>query len=79
MALCFVRCRSTKLRALHVSAEMLRVLGVSPLIGRSFVPDEDTPTGPRAAMISYEMWQAHYAGARDIVGRVVQLDDARNR
>jgi len=55
------------------------VLGVSPLIGRSFVPDEDTPTGPRAAMISYEMWQAHYAGARDIVGRVLQLDDARNR
>src|SRR5262249_39731883 len=38
--------------------------------------DEDTPTGPRATLMSYEMWQARFGGDEHIVGRVVTLDDA---
>ena len=60
---------------LRASASLLATLGVAPFMGRTFTPDEDTPTGPRAALVSYELWQTRFAAARDIIGRVVRLDD----
>ena len=60
---------------LRASASLLATLSVAPFMGRSFTPDEDTPTGPRAALVSYELWQTRFGGAQDIVGRVVRLDD----
>ncbi|HTE46971.1 MAG TPA: ABC transporter permease [Gemmatimonadaceae bacterium] len=64
-----------EVRTVRASSSLLSVIGVSPLLGRSFLPDEDMPTGAKSAMISYEAWQARFAGARDVVGRVVKLDD----
>ncbi|HEY2375444.1 MAG TPA: ABC transporter permease [Gemmatimonadaceae bacterium] len=60
---------------LRASASLLATLGVGPFMGRTFTPDEDTPTGPRAALVSYELWQTRFGAAQDIVGRVVRLDD----
>ncbi|HEY3703617.1 MAG TPA: ABC transporter permease [Terracidiphilus sp.] len=55
-------------------AEMLRVLGVSPVLGRNFLPDEDVPHGPPVVMISYALWQGHFSGDRQIVGREINID-----
>lgn len=67
--------RAEEVRTLRASGSLLTTLGVSPLFGRTFSPDEDTPTGARVALISFELWQSRFAGTRDIVGRVVSLDD----
>ncbi|MGA8269553.1 MAG: ABC transporter permease [Candidatus Acidiferrales bacterium] len=53
-----------------VSADMFSVLGVRPLLGRAFLPDEDQP-GHFVAMISYRLWQSHFGADPNMVGRAV--------
>lgn len=67
--------RAEQVRALRASSTLLATLGVRPFLGRTFTPEEDTPTGARVALVSYELWQSEFAGASNIVGRVVTLDD----
>src|SRR5579872_4219479 len=43
------------LKGVHVSASFLRILGVDPVLGRGFRPDEDVAGGAPVAMISYEL------------------------
>jgi len=56
-----------------VSAGLFSVLGVSPLLGRDFRPDEDRP-GTDVAVLSWGLWQSRYGGDRSIVGQTVTLD-----
>ncbi|MFL6537528.1 MAG: ABC transporter permease [Chthoniobacterales bacterium] len=65
-------------QALHlvgeaISAETFSLLGVTPLIGRGFAANEDEP-GNHAAVLSYQLWQTHFAGEPTIVGKSVTLD-----
>jgi putative ABC transport system permease protein len=57
----------------RVTYDMLRVLGLQPALGRSFTIDEDVPNGPKVAMISYEIWQQRFGGARDVTGRSIRI------
>src|SRR5262249_38381873 len=54
----------------------LSVLGVTPILGRAFTPQEDVPNGPRVAIIGYGLWQRRYGGDRSIVGRTIQINGA---
>jgi putative ABC transport system permease protein len=56
------------------SANMFDVLGVQPAIGRAFRPDEDTPGGPRVAVLSHGFWLRRYAGNAGVLGRAITLD-----
>jgi predicted permease len=49
------------------------VLGVAPVIGRTFTEAEDRDD-ERVVLISYGLWQRRYAGASDITSRTVLLD-----
>lgn len=57
------------LRGIHVSASFLRILGVAPMLGRGFRPEEDWPGGTPVVMISAELWQRRFAGDSQIVGK----------
>jgi len=48
-----------------VSAGFFRTLGVTPMMGRDFLPGEDTPSAPRTVILSYEAWQRRYGGRAD--------------
>jgi predicted permease len=74
-ALLTVGDRTEPVRTVRASSSLLGTLGVAPLLGRTFLPDEDTPTGPPAALMSFELWQSRFGGDAGIVGRVVSLDD----
>lgn len=65
---------SEKIRALYVSASFFPTLGVSPLKGRTFLPEEDQREGPRVAVIGYEFWQGRFGGADTAVGQTITLD-----
>jgi predicted permease len=52
-----------------ISADLFPVLGISPLYGRAFRPDEDRLGAAPVAMISYDLWQRRFAGDRSAVGR----------
>jgi len=61
------------LKGAHVSASFLRILGVQPMLGRGFRPEEDSAGGPPVAMISSELWQRRFSADPQIVGKTVTL------
>lgn len=52
----------------RVSAGLFRTLGVTPILGRSFLPDEDVSGGPRPLVLSYSTWQNRFAGRKQVLG-----------
>jgi hypothetical protein len=52
-----------QLTAQYVSASFLNVLGVQPLLGRNFAPEEDLPNRNSAALVSYALWQDGFGGS----------------
>jgi predicted permease len=58
-----------------VSASMLDVLGVEPVLGRFFLPGEDVVGGAPVTVISYDTWQARYGGNPSVLGRPVHFDE----
>ncbi len=57
----------------RVTAGFFRVLGVRPLLGREFTPDEDREGGPNLAVLSYRLWRRAFDGDPSVVGRSVLL------
>jgi putative ABC transport system permease protein len=63
-----------RVRAAEVTANLLDVLGVEPLRGRSFrAEDEGSGTGP-VALLSYPLWQRRFAGDPGIVGKIIRAN-----
>ena len=62
------------LRLTQGSDNLFDVFGVNPILGRTFSPGEDQPGKNDVVVLSYEVWQQNFGGAKDVVGRVVKLD-----
>jgi predicted permease len=58
-----------------VSANFFNVLGVKPLLGRTFVPDDDTPNSNAVLILSYKYWKSNQGGDPNIVGKVFQMNN----
>ncbi|HTQ53277.1 MAG TPA: ABC transporter permease [Bryobacteraceae bacterium] len=56
------------------SQEFLPALGIKPIVGRNFLPEEDRPGGPPAVMISNALWQRRFHSDPAAVGRVLTVD-----
>lgn len=57
-----------------ISAGFFGLLGVNPILGREFVPDEDRVGGNRVALLGEGLWKRKFAGAHDIVGKNLTID-----
>ena len=57
-----------------VAADLFSLLGVKPLLGRTFAPGEDEIGATPIAMISEGLWRRKFGSAADIVGKSVTLD-----
>ncbi|MFZ0924476.1 MAG: ABC transporter permease, partial [Candidatus Acidiferrales bacterium] len=62
-----------RITASRVSASTFPLLGVSPLLGRTYTRAEDESRA-KVVVLSYVLWQRRYAGDRGILGRTVDLD-----
>jgi putative ABC transport system permease protein len=60
-----------------VSADLLPLLGVAPLLGRTFTPEDDRDGAPGTVLLGHGLWQTAFGGAPDVVGRTVTLDGER--
>src|SRR5581483_1382551 len=60
----------------RTTANFFSVLGVRPLLGRTFTEDEDR-AGAAVVVISYPLWQRRFAGDPAVVGRTLLMSDNR--
>jgi putative ABC transport system permease protein len=63
-----------RLLGLAATASMSRVLGLSPLVGRTLRAEDERPGSRRVAMLSEPLWRAQFGGDAGIVGRLITLD-----
>jgi putative ABC transport system permease protein len=59
-----------------VTANFFPVLGVSPLIGRTFTEAEDKAQTP-VVLLSYRLWQRRYGGDAGVIGRSIAMNGAQ--
>ena len=60
-------------KGLSVSPNFFSVLGVSPILGRSFRPEEAQPGRNNVVLISWGVWRDLFEGDANIVGRTVKI------
>ncbi|HKW25173.1 MAG TPA: ABC transporter permease [Terriglobales bacterium] len=57
-----------------VESNFLPTLGVSPVLGRDFTPEDDLPKAPSVALISYGLWRGRFGGNPAAVGKLISVD-----
>ena len=58
----------------RVSANFFQVLGVDPILGRTFQAGEDQPGGPKVTVLTYALWQRRFGGNPGIIGRALTIN-----
>jgi predicted permease len=58
----------------RVTHDLARVLGIEPLLGRDFLPEEDRPEGPPVVLIRESVWRDRFGGRADVLGKTLKLD-----
>jgi predicted permease len=62
-----------------VSSDLFPLLGAKPVVGRAFLPEEDSYEGARVVILGHRLWQERFGGDRNIIGRSVKVDNFRLR
>jgi predicted permease len=63
-----------EVKALTVTADFFKVLGVSPLVGRTFTERDDTPGTPLTVVLAHGFWQRKFGGDPSVVGQALTMD-----
>lgn len=68
-----------RLAGQQVSASFFDTLGVRPSAGPGFAASADVPGGERQVVLGYGLWRERFAGDASVIGREIELDEARYR
>jgi predicted permease len=60
----------------EVTPNAFRLLGVAPVVGRDFVPEDARPGATPVVVLRYDAWTRLFHGAAEVVGRQIRLDGA---
>jgi predicted permease len=66
-----------RLDGMMVSCDLFDVLGVTPRLGRGFIP-ADEAAGARVVVLSHDVWQSRFGADPGIVGRSISIDEEPN-
>jgi putative ABC transport system permease protein len=58
----------------YVSANYFKMVGITPILGRDFGPEDDIPGGPPVVMLSNAAWQQRYGGDPNVLGTQIRLN-----
>jgi len=68
-----------KVKAVYASSGIFSVLGVKPLLGRTFLPEEDQWERNRVAVINHDLWQTRFGADPSVLGRNLTVDSYGRR
>ncbi|MBV9072914.1 MAG: ABC transporter permease [Acidobacteria bacterium] len=54
-----------------VSGDFFAALGVSPILGRTMLPSDDTPSSSPVAIVSYDFWRKHFGSDTEVAGKTI--------
>src|ERR1044072_4887250 len=63
-----------RIGAVRTTSVMFSLLGAHPLLGRTFLPEEDAPGKPPTAILSYGFWQQQFGGDQNVIGQAIMLN-----
>ncbi len=63
-----------RLDALDVTDGLIPLLGIPPMLGRSFTRQDDSAGGPDTVMITYGFWKKKFGGSTSVIGQSITLD-----
>jgi putative ABC transport system permease protein len=63
-----------RIAGVRVSANLPELLGVSPIVGRSFRSDEDAPGRNQVVLLGHGLWQRRFGSDPGVIGRVVRMN-----
>ena len=66
--------RTEQIPAMQVSDGMFEMLGVPPLLGRTFLPEEHQSGRDRVVVLSHRLWQSRFGGDVSIAGRTITIN-----
>jgi putative ABC transport system permease protein len=66
--------RPNGVNAVHASSGFFDVFGVTPVMGRTYTPQEDLPHAGRFTVITFNLWKTRLSGDAGIVGKTIMLN-----
>jgi predicted permease len=66
--------KAMKVDGIAASSSLLPMLGVKPLLGRVFLPEEDRPGRPETVVLTYALWKQEFGSDPSVIGRSMTLD-----
>jgi putative ABC transport system permease protein len=63
-----------KVQDFQISANFFSMIGVQPLMGRTFLPEEEEPGRNQEIILSYGLWEQRYASDPNVLKRAIKVD-----
>ena len=63
-----------RIKSCVVTTNMFQVLGVQPMLGRSFLPEEEQPGHPFTVILSHDLWQRAFGSDRSLINKSLTLN-----
>jgi predicted permease len=64
-----------RFNGMQMSANSFRLLGVRPILGRDFLPEDDVTGAPAVVLIGHGMWVNRYGANPSVIGRAIRIND----
>jgi putative ABC transport system permease protein len=65
--------------AANTTDGLFDILGVAPILGRTYTREEDVENGPKVVVIGEDLWRRRYASDPNIIGRVIDIVDTKTQ
>ena len=66
-----------RIQAAFVSSDLFALLGIRPVVGRTFLPEEDQLGSAPEVLLTHHYWQRRFGADPSVVGRTIALDDQK--
>ncbi|HJP95130.1 MAG TPA: ABC transporter permease [Pyrinomonadaceae bacterium] len=63
-----------RIKSCVVTTNFFQLLGVQPMLGRSFLPEEEIPGRPHSVILSYDLWQRLFSSDRNLINKSLTLN-----